>query len=218
MGQQRNQWQFGLGVQHQLLPRLSAEVTCNRTKYGDLTDSDTLNSGCNYFGPRAAIEDYKTCADRHLNYEAEQYSFYQITAPVDPRLPNGGGYVIRGLMNQKAQGALPAGSGNVTLIREDLEYAWNGVDTNFTLRARGGLRLSGGTSTGRAVRDTCYTDVDTPSVKGRVGNETEAAAVRTCPSDERARQRQLHDSKGGHPERAVSSIGPGSRSARLDNQ
>ncbi len=50
-------------------------------------------------------------------------------------------------------------------------YAWNGVDTNFVLRARGGLRISGGTSTGRAVRDTCFTDVDTPSVKGRVGHE-----------------------------------------------
>ena len=75
------------------------------------------------------------------------------------------------MINQKAQGALPAGGGNVTVVRKDLEYAWNGVDTNFVLRARGGIRISGGTSTGRAVRNVCYTDVDTPAVKGRVGNE-----------------------------------------------
>jgi hypothetical protein len=60
---------------------------------------------------------------------------------------------------------------NVTVIRKDLEYSWNGVDTNFVLRGRGGMRLSGGTSTGRSVRDTCLTDVDTPSVKGREGND-----------------------------------------------
>ena len=138
-GKRRNQWQFGLGVQHELLPRLSAEVTYNRAQYGNLTDSDTRQSGCDYFGPRAAIEDYKTCARPSPELtNPSSYDFYTITAPVDPRLPNGGGYVIRGLIEPEARGALPAGSGNVTLIREDLEYAWNGVDTNFVLRARAG--------------------------------------------------------------------------------
>jgi hypothetical protein len=102
---------------------------------------------------------------------SQEYDFYRVVAPIDPRLPDGGGYLIRGIENQKVQGALPDSGGNVTVIREDLAYSWNGVDTNFVLRARGGLRLSGGTSTGRAIQDTCYTDVDTPSVKGRVGNE-----------------------------------------------
>jgi len=167
----RNQWQFGLGIQHELLPRLSLEVTYNRTKYSNLTDSDTVLQGCDYFGPRAAEQDYRTCANGYQDYHAELYDFFTIQAPVDPRLPGGGGYTIRGLTNQKAQGALPASGGNVTLIRDDLEYAWNGVDTNFVLRARGGFRVSGGTSTGRAVRNICYTDIDTPNVKGRVGNE-----------------------------------------------
>ena len=90
---------------------------------------------------------------------------------IDPRLPGGGGYVLHGMIDEKQQGALPANGGNVTVIRKELEYAWNGVDTNFVLRARGGIRISGGTSTGRAVRNTCYTDIDTPAVKGREGNE-----------------------------------------------
>jgi hypothetical protein len=78
--------------------------------------------------------------------------------------------VIRGLNDERQLGALPAGGGDVTILREELEYSWNGVDTNFVLRARGGLRLSGGTSTGRSVRSTCYTDIDSPNVKGRDGH------------------------------------------------
>ncbi len=41
MGVRRNEWQFGLGVQHEILPRLSGEVTYNYRKYNNLTDSDT---------------------------------------------------------------------------------------------------------------------------------------------------------------------------------
>ena len=50
----RNEWQFGLGIQHELLPRLSAEVTYNRRKYANLTDNDTVDLGCDYYGARAA--------------------------------------------------------------------------------------------------------------------------------------------------------------------
>jgi hypothetical protein len=166
-GARRYEWQFGLGVQHELLPRLSVEVTYNRRKYGNLTDSDTLGRGCDYF----LAADPTDCFNRQLDYESDQHDFYMFTAPIDPRLPNGGGYVIRGLSTQKQTGGLPD-LGDVTVLRDELEYSWNGVDTNFVLRARGGLRVSGGTSTGRSNRDTCHvTDFDTPNVKGRVGNE-----------------------------------------------
>ena len=32
-GKRRSEWQFGLGIQHEILPRLSAEVTYNRRRY-----------------------------------------------------------------------------------------------------------------------------------------------------------------------------------------
>jgi hypothetical protein len=35
---------------------------------------------------------------------------------------------------------------------------------------RGAFSANGGTSTGRAVRDTCHTEVNAPNVKGREGN------------------------------------------------
>jgi hypothetical protein len=186
-GARRNEWQFGLGVQHELLPRLSVEVTYNRRVYGNQTDVDTLNQGCDFYGPLQAQFDWHGCPQAWMGYNdvTGLRDFYMFTVPADPRLPDGGGYTIRGLTNQKLIGALPnnntavrfpdgttaAGSGSVTLQRQELGYSWNGVDTNFVLRARGGLRISGGTSTGRANRDTCLIDADSPNVQGRVGHE-----------------------------------------------
>jgi hypothetical protein len=149
-----------------VLPRLSAEVTYNYRKYQNLTDSDTVGLGCDYF----LGADADACFDNLMNYNSPNYDFYSIKVPVDPRLPNGGGYTIRGLANQKQLGALP-GAGQVTTIQNVLNYTWNGVDTNFVFRGPGGLRISGGTSTGRSLRDTCRVDGDTPNVKGRVGND-----------------------------------------------
>jgi hypothetical protein len=164
-GVRRSEWQFGIGVQHEVLPRLSAEVTYNRRKYKNLTDSDTVGLGCDYF----LAGDYDACINNYLNFVGVNHDFYSVTVPADPRLPGGGGYVIRGLTNQKVTGSLP-GAGNVTTIQNVLDYTWNGVDTNFVFRGPRGLRVSGGTSTGRSLRDTCRVDGDTPNVKGREGN------------------------------------------------
>ena len=56
-----------------------------------------------------------------------------------------------------------SGVNAVTLAPEgaNIDY-WSGVDTNFVLRAKGGLRISGGTSTGRRNVDTCELLVDDP--------------------------------------------------------
>jgi len=170
----RNEWQFGLGVQHELLPRMSVEVTYNRRKYGNLTDTDTINQGCDYFQVTGtAALPASDCVNGWQNYNDPTglRDFYTFTVPNDPRLPGGGNYTIRGLTNNRVSGALPGGNGGVVLIRDELGYTWSGFDTNVVMRARGGLRLSGGTSTGRNNRNTCGTAIDAPAVKGRVGNE-----------------------------------------------
>jgi hypothetical protein len=164
-GKRRNEWQFGIGIQHEILPRLSAEVTYNRTKHFNLTATDQLGVGCDRFnGP----EDTRTCQDGNLNYTSLDHDFFTFQVPADPRLPGGGGYLVRGLVNPKT--TLPTGLPSAVTIVEDLEYTWSGVDTNFVWRAPGGLRLNGGTSTGRAVRDECYTSFNAPNVKSRDGN------------------------------------------------
>jgi hypothetical protein len=173
-GKRRNEWQFGLGIQHEILPRLSAEVTFNRRKYYNLTVTDQLGIGCDRYN---GAQDLQTCLNAVANYTSNQYDFFKVVAPANPGLPGGGGYTVRGVANPKV--TFPVGQPSAVTIMDELEYSWNGVDTNFVWRGPGGLRLNGGTSTGRAVRDQCLgsltaggsvSELDQPNVKAREGN------------------------------------------------
>jgi hypothetical protein len=170
-GVRRYEWQLGLGIQHELLPRLSAEVSFNRTKYGNLTATDQVGIGCDQFN---GAQTASACQNGYLNYTSSQYDFFSVRAPLDPRLPGGGGYLVRGVANPKT--SLPLGQPSAVTVVKGLDYYWNGVDTNFNWRPRNGLRLNGGTSTGRAVRDTCSSMFDDPQVQGRDGNNYRGAA------------------------------------------
>jgi hypothetical protein len=168
-GKRRSEWQFSLGIQHELLPRFSAEVTYNRRSYSNLTVTDTLGIGCDRFN---GTQDMRACQDGFLNFTATNYGFFSALAPSNPLLPGGGGYVIRGLSNQNA--TLPTGRPSAVTIMDELAYTSNFVDTNFVWRGTDkwhlrGLRINGGTTTGRAVRDQCYTMLDGPDVKQHDG-------------------------------------------------
>src|SRR4030095_4656577 len=79
-----------------------------------------------------------------------------ITAPLDPRLPGGGGYVIEGLQNLN-----PSKVGRVdNLFTRAKKYGnqyehWNGVDASINLRLPRGTLLQGGMSTGKTSTDNC---------------------------------------------------------------
>jgi hypothetical protein len=180
-----------LGVQHEVLPRLSAEVTYNRRNIGNQTVTDQLGEGCDlYASSDAAVKNPDECMADLLNFQSPYYDFYSVQAPEDSRLPGGGGYVIPGFSTVKQLGvdangaptyvSPPAGSVNaITLVQGRRKDYWSGVDTNFVLRAKGGLRLSGGTSTGRRVDDTCDLLVnDPPSVEVFEGRDRNCNRVR----------------------------------------
>jgi hypothetical protein len=117
-----------------------------------------------------SVSEPQSCVGRYLAFEATPfYDFFRFEAPVDSRLPGGGGYVIRGLSDSSTFGALP-NLGTVTTIQDALEYTWDGVDTHVAYRGPGGWRVSGGSSTGRVRRDTCRAELDAPNAKGREGN------------------------------------------------
>ena len=163
----RAEWQMGLGIQHELLPRLSAEVTYNRRWYYNQQVTDTLGNGCELYSANEALGE--ECVANNLNYLNPSYDFFGIRAPIDPRLPTGGGYLVQGMTDRKVGvtlGTLQA----VTLTTNQVQV-WRGVDTNFVLRARGGLRLSGGTSTGSQYTDNCDIQVDSPSVRSARGGD-----------------------------------------------
>jgi hypothetical protein len=89
--------------------------------------------------------------------------------PVDPRLPDGGGYTVRGFTNPKP-GFSTTGLSTAVTFMDALEYSSNFFDTNFVWRGPKGIRINGGTTTGRAYRNQCATELDAPNVKAREGN------------------------------------------------
>jgi hypothetical protein len=175
-GRRRSEWQLGLGIQHEVLPRLSAEFTYNYRKYMNFTVSDTLNIGCDRFN---AAVDVRICQDAMLGYSNPSYDFYTVVAPTDPRLPNGGGYRILGLNSEAT--TLPVGQPIAQTYMKEYEYDWHGFDTNFAWRGPKGIRVQGGTGTNRTQRDTCYAMVDAPDVRGREGAEFRAGCRTETP-------------------------------------
>jgi hypothetical protein len=112
------------------------------------------------------------------------YDFYTAYAPLDPRLPNGGGYAITGLSSQKPGATI--GSLNAVTLTTNQVQVWRGVDTNFVLRARGGLRLSGGTSTGSQYTDNCEIQVNGPNVVQQRGQDPACLIQRPFQTNVRA--------------------------------
>jgi hypothetical protein len=108
-----------------------------------------------------------TCQNGYLNFTSPSYGFFSAVAPNHPDLPGGGGYTIRGIANPNA--TLPVGRPSAVTIMHQLSYTSNFFDTNFVWRGTEkwglrGLRVNGGTTTGRAVRDQCGTMLDNPDV------------------------------------------------------
>ena len=130
----RNNVQFSGGVQHQLLPGTSLNVSYYRTTWNKFTVTDNLLT---------------TPAD---------YNSYCVPLPSDARLPGGGGSQLCGLY---AVSAAKFGQSQ-SLVARTSDYGgeqtdvFNGVDVILNARLPRGGFLTGGTSTGREVFDNCF--------------------------------------------------------------
>jgi hypothetical protein len=124
--------QLAAGIQREILPRLSAEVTYHHRWFTNFTATDNV-----LVGP-------------------SDYSPYSIVAPTDPRLPDGGGYTIGDLwdINPTSFGRVDDFVAPSKDYGEQVRY-WHGVDVNISGRMRNSLMFQGGTSTGRLVTDNC---------------------------------------------------------------
>jgi hypothetical protein len=133
VGDPGHYWQFSTGVQRELMPRVSLDVSYFRTWYGGFIINDNRAVG------------------------PEDFEQYRITAPVDPRLPGGGGYTVSGLYDIKPSKFGVAADDYITFADNFGKQTrhWNGFDITVNARPRNGLMLQGGTSTGRATRDNC---------------------------------------------------------------
>jgi hypothetical protein len=164
-GRRDYRWQSGIGIQQELLPRLSVEVTWNRRRTSNVTVTDRLGQGCDRFNAKM---DVQSCNQMFLDYTQPDYHFYSYVAPKDPRLPGGGGYRVTGL--NTGANAQSATGPQVQTFMEERRSTWHGIDTNFVWRGPGGLRLNGGTSSGYSSLNTCYAQLDGPDTRGREGD------------------------------------------------
>jgi hypothetical protein len=151
-------WQWSIGVQQELLPRVSADVAYSRRSFHSFTVTDNLNR------------------------DPSQYDAWTINAPSDPRLPGDGGYPITLYTPTAAAAAIPAR--NYITWETDFGPArssyWQGVDFTVNARLRQGLTLQFGTNTGRKIDDTCATEVliDSPDPRGCLSSPPYQTTVR----------------------------------------
>jgi hypothetical protein len=124
-------WTFDVSIQRQIRRGASASVSYSRRWFRGFTVAD------------------------NLALEPSDLTPFSVTAPVDPHLPNGGGYVVSGLYD-----VIPGKAGQVSnLIANSSDYGrwfqyFNGIDATLNLRAAG-FTFIGGTSTGQTVADNC---------------------------------------------------------------
>ena len=101
-------------------------------------------------------------------------------APVDARLPGGGGQVISGLYNLVPEKVGPVDelAQSSSNFGEQTEN-WQGVDVNVVARLRNGLTVQGGTSTGRRLADGCDVRGDVAGARNRPNGCTNSSVTAT---------------------------------------
>jgi hypothetical protein len=137
-GTRENLWDLSAEVQQQLGSVLSVTAGYYRNWYGNFLATDNLEV---------------TPAD---------FSPFCVTAPVDSRLPNGGGYEVCG-MYDVVQGRFGRVNNLVTKASDfgTQERVNDFFAVNLRSRFASGAQVGGGIDTGRSVNDNCFV-VDSP--------------------------------------------------------
>ena len=132
-GNRPYQWEFSVAVDHELVPRVSASAGYFRRSFGNFTVVDNLSLAATDFSP------------------------FTVTAPIDSRLPDGGGYAVNPFLDRNPETLTRPADNRVRLASEygNQEQVWSGVDLSINARMTSGVIVSGGTSIGRTRTDNC---------------------------------------------------------------
>jgi len=126
-------WDLSLGIQQQIAPRTSLEITYVRRSWGNQTVTDNRAVG------------------------ASDFDKFNLTAPIDARLPNGGGYLVEGIYEVKAN-KFGQVDNFVTFAKnfgQGRIETYDGVDINVSARPKAGLTVQGGVNIGRSALNDC---------------------------------------------------------------
>jgi len=125
-------WEFSASVQHELVRRVAIQAGFFRRWFGNFQVTDNLATS------------------------PSDYSPFSVTAPLDPRLPGGGGYAVSGLYNLNPDKVGQVN--NYTTFSSDYgeqTQVWQGVDVSANVRLQPGVMFQGGMSTGWVLTDNC---------------------------------------------------------------
>jgi hypothetical protein len=136
-----NDWQIGASVQQQVLPRVSVEAGYFHRWLNNFTVTDN----------QAVV--------------AADFTQFSVTAPSDPRLPGGGGYVVGGLYDL-VPSKFGQISNNITLASDFGEQyqRYHGVLANVSARLGDGLTFQFGVNSGKTVQDNCAVRAQVPEL------------------------------------------------------
>ena len=154
-------WQVGMSLEQQLLPRVSLEVGYQRRWLVNFTATDSLTRG------------------------VDDHTQFGINVPTDARLPDGGGYVLGGLYNVTAAAAALGANNFVTdaaAYGGQTQMA-NSINMKVTARPGRGLSLQGGFNSAKTdlgqLRDTgrCPNGPDDAQTRSTPGADTSTGFV-----------------------------------------
>jgi hypothetical protein len=139
-GKRPYDWELQLGVQHELRPGVALNATFTRHWWGNFLINDNLATS------------------------PSDYSPFCVTAPVNSRLPGGGGNQVCGFydVNPDKFGQV---NNRIAFAKDfgDASDVYSGVDLSTTVRMPHGVILQGGVSIGREAVNNC-------DVVGKVDN------------------------------------------------
>jgi hypothetical protein len=131
-GVRPSDWDLSLSIQHEVLPRTSVDVGYTWRWFQGFTVTDNLAVNPSDFTP------------------------FSVAAPLDPRLPNGGGYTVSGLYNVNP--ALFGKTNNFITSANNYggEYVhFNGLDVSINARPTSSVTIQGGFNDGQTTADSC---------------------------------------------------------------
>jgi hypothetical protein len=140
-GVRPSDWHLSLTLQRQIGRRSMVDVTFTRRWAGGFFVAD------------------------NLALQPADLTPYSLVAPIDPRLPNGGGYEISGLYD-----VVPEKAGQVDNFVTDAQrygdwrQSFNGLDVTTQIRAGSSLVVVGGLSLGQSVADNCGVRTQLPEL------------------------------------------------------
>ncbi len=151
-------WQYSVGVQQQIAPRMSVDVSWSRRQWGNFFVTDNAANS------------------------ASDFTIATIPAPANPTLADNGYTTVSFPVISAAKFGLTDNYYTKDSNYGNSSYYWSGFDVTFNARTRNGITFQGGTSSGAGHRDFCEVTAKLPELLIVLGTYQQ---IGSCKVDER---------------------------------